>query len=120
MNHHTSLASALRYGLLGLPLAFVALPVYVHLPNLYAQHHGVSLAALGAVLLASRTLDALVDPWLGRMGDALYRRSWAAVWWSAVLLALGVAVGFVALFFHPRLRPSACCCGWLPGSRSAM
>ena len=25
------------YGLLGLPLAFVALPVYVHLPNLYAQ-----------------------------------------------------------------------------------
>lgn len=105
MNHHTSLASALRYGLLGLPLAFVALPVYVHLPNLYAQHHGVSLAALGAVLLASRTLDALVDPWLGRMGDALYRRSWAAVWWSAVLLALGVAVGFVALFFPPAFAP---------------
>jgi len=100
-----SSATTLRYGLLGLPLAFVALPVYVHLPNEYAQHHGLSLAALGAVLLASRLLDALVDPWLGRIGDALYRRSWAAVWWAAALLALGVASGFVALFFPPELAP---------------
>ena len=42
-----STASA-RYGLLGLPLAFVALPVYVHLPNHYAQQHAVPLAALPA------------------------------------------------------------------------
>ena len=96
-----------RYGLLGLPLAFVALPVYVHLPNHYAQHHGLPLAALGAVLLVSRAADALIDPGLGRMGDALYRRSWAAVWWAAVLLALGVAAGFVALFFPPTLSPDA-------------
>ena len=102
----TSTLSA-RYGLLGLPLAFVALPVYVHLPNHYAQHHGVSLAALGAVLLGSRAADALIDPWLGRMGDALYRRSWAAVWWAAALLALGIAVGFAALFFPPALSPDA-------------
>jgi GPH family glycoside/pentoside/hexuronide:cation symporter len=100
-------ASTVRYGLLGLPLAFVALPVYVHLPNHYAQHHGVPLAALGAVLLSSRAADALIDPWLGRMGDALYRRSWAAVWWVAVLLAVGIAAGFVALFFPPALSPHA-------------
>ena len=54
------------YGLLGLPLAFVALPVYVHLPNVYAQQYGVPLAALGGVLLLSRSVDAVVDPWLGR------------------------------------------------------
>ena len=59
------------YGLLGLPLAFVALPVYVHLPNLYAQQYGVPLAALGGVLLISRTVAAVVDPWLGRWGDSL-------------------------------------------------
>jgi len=35
------------YGLLGLPLAFVALPLYVHLPNLYASRYGLSLATLG-------------------------------------------------------------------------
>ena len=75
------------YGLLGLPLAFVALPVYVHLPNLYAQQYGVTLAALGAVLLLSRSIDALVDPWLGRWGDRLYSHSWRAVWVAAMLLA---------------------------------
>eukprot|EP01041_Mallomonas_annulata_P022640 gene22640-42982_t len=61
-----------RYGLMGLPLAFVALPVYVHLPDLYAQQYGVPLAALGGVLLLSRSIDAVVDPWLGRWGDRLY------------------------------------------------
>lgn len=96
------------YGLLGLPLAFVALPVYVHLPNLYAQQYGVPLAALGAVLLLSRGIDAVVDPWLGRWGDQLYRHSWRAVWVSAMLLALAVALGFAALFFPPaaHLNPT--------------
>ena len=89
------------YGLLGLPLAFVALPVYVHLPNLYAQQYGVPLAALGGVLLISRTVDAVVDPWLGRWGDSLYRHSWQAVWLAALLMALAVALGFAALFFPP-------------------
>ena len=100
-------ASSALYGLLGLPLAFVALPVYVHLPNLYAQQHGVPLAALGAVLLFSRCADALIDPWLGRMGDALYRRAWTAVGAAAALLALGIALGFVALFFPPALSADA-------------
>jgi hypothetical protein len=44
----------LRYGLLGLPLAFCALPLYVLMPNLYAKEWGVSLAALGALLLGAR------------------------------------------------------------------
>ena len=87
------------YGLLGLPLAFVALPVYVHLPNLYAQQYGVPLAVLGAVLLLSRSIDAVVDPWLGRWGDRLYRHSWQAVWVAALLLATvdGLVAGCCAL-----------------------
>jgi Na+/melibiose symporter-like transporter len=101
-----SQASA-AYGLLGLPLAFVALPVYVHLPNVYAQQYGVTLAALGAVLLLSRSVDAVVDPWLGRWGDKLFRHSWQAVWLAAVLLALAVALGFAALFFPPAAALSS-------------
>ena len=31
----------LRYGLLGLPLAFAALPIYVHVPRYYADSVGV-------------------------------------------------------------------------------
>ena len=44
----THSASA-RYGLLGLPLAFVAMPLYVVLPQHHAQAYGLPLAALGAV-----------------------------------------------------------------------
>ena len=39
------------YGGLGLPLAFLALPLYVILPNHYAREFGVPLALLGALLL---------------------------------------------------------------------
>lgn len=101
--------AAPAYGLLGLPLAFVALPVYVHLPHLYAQQHGLPLAALGAVLLLTRCIDAVVDPFLGRWGDRLYRHSWRAVVWAARVLALAVALGFAALFFPPvsALSPTA-------------
>ena len=63
------------YGGLGLPLAFVALPLYVMLPNHYAATLGVPLAWLGGVLLAARLLDAFVDPLIGRWVDALLAHS---------------------------------------------
>jgi Na+/melibiose symporter-like transporter len=94
-------ADGWRYGLLGLPLAFVALPLYVVLPNHYARAFGVPLAALGTVLLVARLFDAVLDPWLGRVADRLFARSPAAVlrfgWGAAALLA----VGFALLFFPP-------------------
>ena len=37
------------YGLLGLLLAFAALPLYVILPNYYAREFGMSLGLLGAI-----------------------------------------------------------------------
>jgi len=88
-----------RYGLLGLPLAFVALPLYVLLPNHYARAYGVSLAALGAVLLAVRLFDALVDPWLGRVSDRLFARSPRAVLAAGAGAAVVLALGFALLFF---------------------
>ena len=50
---------SMRYGLLALPLAFVALPMYVNLPHFYATQFAVPLASLGAVLLFTVTLGAL-------------------------------------------------------------
>jgi glycoside/pentoside/hexuronide:cation symporter, GPH family len=64
----------LRYGAIGLPLAFVALPLYVVLPNHYATVFGLPLAALGALLLGARLLDAVADPWIGRWADAWFAR----------------------------------------------
>lgn len=89
-------AASARYGLLGLPLAFVALPLYVMLPAHYAQL-GVPLALLGLVLLGTRLFDAMIDPLLGRWVDAGWSRAWALKTMAWASLALGL--GFAALFF---------------------
>jgi len=95
----------LRYGLLGLPLAFVALPLYVHLPHVYASRYGMSLATLGLVLLLARLFDAVTDPWLGRLGDRLYARSPRRVLMAGALSALVLVLGMAMLFFPPWARP---------------
>ena len=94
--------NGLAYGLLGLPLAFVALPLYVILPNHYAREFGMPLALLGAILLGARLFDALIDPLLGRLSDRLFARSAASVLRLGALAALALALGFALLFFPPR------------------
>jgi len=91
----------LGYGLLGLPLAFVALPLYVILPNHYARTFAAPLAALGAVLLAARLIDAVLDPWIGRWCDRRFARSNAAVLGAAALAAVVLALGLWGLLFPP-------------------
>jgi glycoside/pentoside/hexuronide:cation symporter, GPH family len=102
-----SSADGLRYGLLGLPLAFVALPLYVILPNHYAREFGVPLAALGAVLLAARLFDAVIDPWIGRLNDRLFARSAASVLALGAVAALLLVGGFALLFFPLTRQPMA-------------
>ena len=91
----------LTYGLLGLPLAFVALPLYVLLPNHYARAYGMPLATLGAVLLAARLFDAATDPLLGRLSDRLFGRSTRTVLGAGAGSAVVLALGMWALFFPP-------------------
>lgn len=98
---------ALAYGLLGLPLAFVALPLYVILPNYYARAFGMPLGLLGAILLGARLFDAVTDPLLGRLSDHLFARSPRAVLRLGALAALALAAGFALLFFPPVSRPAA-------------
>ncbi len=100
-------ADSLRYGLLGLPLAFVALPLYVVVPHHYASELGVPIALLGAVLLAARLLDAFVDPLIGRGIDRLYARSVRAVLTVSALAAVLLVLGFGLLFFPPVHGTSA-------------
>jgi Na+/melibiose symporter-like transporter len=89
------------YGALGLPLAFVALPLYVILPNHYASEFGIPLATLGALLLGARLLDAVADPWIGRWVDGWFAHSATRVLGAAALAALVLALGFRGLFFPP-------------------
>lgn len=100
----------LRYGLLGLPLAFLALPLYVSLPAYYSREHGLALASLGALLLGARAADALLDPLIGRLSDGWLRPGRVrAVLGTAALLML---LAFAALFFPPPLSGNALL-GWV-------
>ncbi|HRD88503.1 MAG TPA: MFS transporter [Accumulibacter sp.] len=96
----------LAYGLLGLPLAFAALPIYVHVPRFYAEVTGIELALLGAILLGTRLLDAGIDPWLGWLADRVPRPTMVA------LALLPFAAGFVALLNPPADHAAL----WLAGS----
>ncbi len=104
----------LAYGMLGLPLAFVALPLYVLLPDHYARTYGMPLATLGAVLLAARLFDAVTDPLLGRLSDWLFARSPRAVLGVGVLSCAVLALGLAGLFLAPQLSPQALA-GWALG-----
>ena len=99
--------NGLAYGLLGLPLAFVALPLYVILPNHYAREFGVPLATLGAILLGARLFDAFIDPLLGRLSDRLFARSPADVLKLGAFAAVVLAMGFALLFFPLVGTPGA-------------
>jgi Na+/melibiose symporter-like transporter len=108
---HGGWRDGLSYGGLGLPLAFVALPLYVVLPNHYATAYGVPLALLGAVLLVARLLDAATDPLIGRWADRLFSRSPELAWRVLALAAVVLAVGFRALFF-PAVEGTAALLAW--------
>ncbi len=102
----------LAYGLPGLPLAIVGLPLVIFLPPLYAQERGMALGVVSAVLLAVRLGDIFVDPVIGSLSDRIAtpagrRRPWIAV--GAVLTVLGVWH-----VFAPPARPDAAyLLGWL-------
>ncbi|WP_373990656.1 MFS transporter [Duganella sp. BuS-21] len=98
-----SLKAMLLYGLFGMPLAMLALPIYVYVPQFYAQRGGLTLALIGAALLAARTAAAFVDPllgwWITRSGGAYPR---------FVAMALPfLLLGYGALFHPPALAEAA-------------
>jgi GPH family glycoside/pentoside/hexuronide:cation symporter len=100
------------YGLLGLPLAVVGLPLVIYLPQLYAQEHAMALAVVGSVLLVVRLGDVFVDPFIGLLSDRFTtpfgrRRPW---------IALGTALTVVGVLhiYDPPAHPSgAYLFGWL-------
>ena len=55
-------SALVSYSLLGFSLAFIGLPLYIYLPNYYADNFGVSLKAIGVILLLTRIIDTIQDP----------------------------------------------------------
>ncbi len=120
MASHTATApllpwrTGLAYGALAAPLAFASLPLYVNLPYHYASVAGAPLAGLGAVLLATRAFDALLDPAVGRWVDRLLRQGVVCTASAAILASLLMALGFGALWHPPfDAQDTTGMLGWL-------
>lgn len=64
------------YGLPGLPLAAMGLPMYVYLPTYYAQDLALGVGSVGAALLAARLLDVFTDPLAGHLSDRIPWSGW--------------------------------------------
>ncbi len=67
----TRLPAAVRiaYGAPAFALAAIGIPIYVYLPKFYTDVVGVSVGAVGAILLAARLFDAVTDPLIGSISD---------------------------------------------------
>lgn len=89
-----------RYGVLGLPLAFGALPIYIFVPDLYARNGLLGLSVIGLVLLLTRLLDAVADPLFGWLSDRFPRRVFFYLALAPFLL------GFFALFMPTGIAES--------------
>ncbi|MEO1539670.1 MAG: MFS transporter [Pseudomonadota bacterium] len=89
----------MAYALPALPMASLYFPVYVFLAPFYAETVGVSLGALGAVLIAIRLLDGITDPMMGWISDRFPTRFGRRKPWLA--LATPVIIGSAWALFSP-------------------
>lgn len=80
-------------------LSAAGLPIYIYAPKFYADTYGVSLGALGGVLLALRLVDVVQDPLLGWCADHTGGRRRV----PALLGAGLMAVAMLSLFAVPPL-----------------
>ncbi len=87
------------YGLPGLPLAALGLPLYIYLPTFYAEQLGLGLAAVGTALVIARITDVITDPLIGLLSDWLplpSRRKWLMATATPLLI-----ISIWALFIPP-------------------
>tara|TARA_R110001599_G_scaffold64023_3_gene178880 strand:+ start:494541 stop:495782 length:1242 start_codon:yes stop_codon:yes gene_type:complete len=97
------------YGLFGLPMALVGLPIYVYAPQFYAENFGLSLTLIGTALLIIRISDACIDPLIGQWVDQHKSRTGYD---RFILISLPLlALGFIALF-HPPVMGTATTVIW--------
>ncbi len=107
----TSARGLASYALLGMPLAMMALPVYVLVPKFYAEATGLALTVIGSVLLGARLLDAFVDPLLGAFVDAGKERG---SYLRPILISVPpLAIGFALMFSPPADMSAMTATVWL-------
>ncbi|MFT5703754.1 MAG: GPH family glycoside/pentoside/hexuronide:cation symporter [Rickettsiales bacterium] len=88
--------SLVSYSLLAFCLSFIGLPLYIYLPNYYADNFGVSLQVIAIILLATRLFDTIQDPIFGIISDKLPHLKKKIICYFSPLLGISFL-----LLFHP-------------------
>src|SRR3546814_16731882 len=88
------------YGQLVVPMAVIGLPLAIYIPPFYSGTLGLSLTAVGVILMLARLSDVIVDPFLGRWSARTPTR-WGRrrPWLVAGVLVMGIPS--LMLFFPP-------------------
>ncbi len=78
-----------RYALFAGAVALCGLPLYIHLPAFLASEYGITLEALGVLLLMLRLFDFVQDPLLGWLLSKQAHRLNALALFACFVLVLG-------------------------------
>lgn len=92
------------YGSVSLAIGLLGFPMAVFLPPFYSTELGLSLAAVGTMMILSRVTDFITDPAIGILSDrwrpAIGRRKvWLPI--GTLIMMLGVF-----LLFRPIVKPN--------------
>ncbi len=98
MSDVLSLKTIYAHGSLGLPLAVIGYPLAIWIPAHYSGGLGISLAAVGTILMLARLTDVVTDPLMGEISDRWRtrigrRRPWLLI--GAPVMMLGVYKLFI-------------------------
>jgi GPH family glycoside/pentoside/hexuronide:cation symporter len=100
---HSRLAA---FALPSFSLAFLFVPITSFLPAFYASTLHVDLAVIGLFLLASRSLDVVIDPLIGKWSDNTPERFGRRKFWMWIGTPFIMAGAYFLLM--PQVTPS----GW--------
>jgi GPH family glycoside/pentoside/hexuronide:cation symporter len=95
-----------------MPVAALGIPLTVYLPNYYASHLGLSLAAVGAAFSIVRLIDIIFDPMIGVAINATRTRFGRFRVWMIAGAPLLMLAAFMIFMAEPGIS-SVYMIGWL-------
>ncbi len=97
---HLKFRELLAFALISIPLAMGGLPLGLYLIPYYTSELGISLTAIGIIMMLIRITDVITDPLIGTLSDATPDRFGRRGFWIMIGLPL-MGLSTVAVFNPP-------------------